>query len=291
MKRLCCFAAVGLLIAAQNQYTAKAEDAVSKKPKKSDQIGLFYQPNNADAGTGVFRPGNVVISRPALWGLSAQPTSRAIVKTSAGDIAIETGTIMPATLVSGMPGSASDTLVYCTVSEAPERVVATGLLGMLSSKILDSLTDGQKCLMDKDDDGRADHAFLLNAGSREDRLPRAIEPQELNVAELREAGAGDLVSITLTKSKNIEFVIDIEHRGESMKFDSIIGPKNKVKYTKRVSVGKNQTFPINFSVYGAKFQILAFDPQTRSATIEFGGQNRDDLIEVPTKTVVRVRYY
>lgn len=265
-----------------------AADGEASKPKRTDQIGLYYKPNDTDAVERIFKPGDAVVSRPALWALSAQLDAKLVLPTSEGNVEIEAGTVMPATLVAGLPGSDGETLVFCTVSKAADKVVTTRLLGVLGSKIVDSLSDGQKCLIDSDKDGKAEKAFLLNVGNADDRLPKAIDTVALNVSEFREAGVGNHVSIRLTKSKHIEFIIDIQQQGKSMKFDAITVPEGS--FSKRKTVGKNPQFPIEFQYYGAKFTITDFDPETRSATIRFNGQNRDDLVVVPTHTIVRVRY-
>lgn len=266
-----------------------SSEPAATKPKRVNQVGQFYQPNNVEPGIYTFDLGDDIVSQPTLWGISPKLDRRQSIATSDGQLFIEAEAVLPGVLVSGLPESDGDELVFCTAAKNKAPAPTMGLLGVLGTKIIDSLTDGQRCVWDKDNDGNADHAFLLNKGSRSDRTPSKIESIPLNVVELREVGPGNGVYISLSERKAPEFTIEIYQQGEEQIFDFI--KKGNGSIPKVLRLKKNQIYPVDLEIYGANFQVISFDEKSKQITIQFDERYSDLLVNVPTETVVRYRYY
>jgi hypothetical protein len=269
--------------------TATEPEAVNEKPKPKSQAGLFYRAGNVKAGIRTFGPGDLIVRQPTLWGLSAKLTMPATIKLDSESLFVPDGVVLPAVKIIGLPNATGETIAFCTEAKKADKLLTTSAFGIFGAKIADSLTDGQKCLLDSDGDGNADQGFLLNDGKREDRLPRPISPVPLNIAELREPGLGYAVIIQLVKSKKPTFEIDILHDGNFKQFhtiDTTLG-----SFSKRISISKKVSLPQDLNVFGTKFRVQAFNAETGEVTLEFAEADEARLMPVPTETKVTYTYW
>lgn len=268
--------------------TATEPEAVNEKPKPKSQAGLFYRAGNVKAGIRTFGPGDIIVKQPTLWGLSAKLTIPATINLDGEALFIPDGAVLPAVTIVGIPNATGEIIAFCTQAEKADKVLTTSVFGVLGAKIADSLSDGQKCLLDSDGDGKADQGFLLNDGKRQDRLPQPISPVPLNIAELREAGFDYAVTIELVKSKKPTFQINILHDGKFKQFNTINTALGS--YSKSSSIPKKSPLPQELNVFGTKFRVLAFNAETREATLEFAEADEAFLMPVPTDTKITYTY-
>lgn len=275
-------------LTAQTQEDTATNSAKPEKPSIVGQFGLFYKPNDVEAGVKIFKPGDNVFQQPAYWSDSAKVSEFVKIKTSKGEASIPDGMILPAVAITGLPGTSEIAIVYCTPPKKMDAETSTRMFGVLGRKIADSLSDGQKCLYDKDGDGSAELGFLLNDGTAEDRVPQPITPIALNVMKFRKAGLDYWVSLKLDKAKRPTFSLDMMQNGKKAKFYQITVGEQRYPRTK--SVDKNSVLPIDFSNYGAKFRIISHDPKSGETKIEFSGQDKDQWMMVPTETEITVRF-
>lgn len=263
--------------------------SATDKPKADRDAGRFYFPNRDEAGTRTVKSGEEIIRRPVVYSLSAKIAQTVRLRTSEGPAEILAGTVLPAVRIVNLPGQQGDVLAYCTPVVKANPALARGMFGVLGAKLIKSATDGRKCLFDRDGDGIADHAFLIDDGTAEDRAPQPIPPIALDIAENQPAGAGDYVSIRLRKASRPSFVIDIFENGKALTFDTITS--DGISQTKRPTVEKDAALPIDYEIYGAKFQILGFDKKDGSMTIQWSADHRELMRSVPSEIVFVYRYY
>lgn len=280
-----CFALLGL----HSQGHAQSEPTrVSAKPKIVNEVGLFYKPNDVATGVREYKPGDLVLSQPTRWAVSAKIQEQVILGSGANAVVIARNSVLPLILVSNLPDAEGEQPVFCTVAGYHKTQNKTGALAALINNAANSLQDGQKCLWDKDGDGNAELGFLLNVGAREDRAPRPIPPVALNVEEFRAAGEGERVVIKLENGKRPKFSIDIIQQGKSIQFDTITALGRT--YSRVTSLHKDSQYPTEMDIFGANVRILSYDKTSRLAKIELGLIEREKLVVVPTLTVIEVRY-
>jgi hypothetical protein len=252
------------------------------------QSGLFYKPNDIEPGTYTFKVDDTVVERPALWGLSAKLDQDLVIPTSKGDITVASGTVMPALTVSGVPGVGENMILFCTVRRGGLKGDTNFGFGA-TRDIWDSTKDGQICVLDNNDDGKTDYGFLINSGSRDDRIPKKIENLSLNIEELRPAGEGYKIKILLWLLKPTLFHLDIYYDGKKIGFNSISA--DGFYQERNTTLPKNYTFPYDVNIFGTKFRIISYDWEKRTITLDFSEKDRDLLISIPTRTVTSFRFY
>jgi hypothetical protein len=116
------FAFISLTLSAQAQGQIRSESIqTSPKPKVVDAFGLFYKPNDVATGVREFKPGDIVLSQPTRWAVSAQIEERASFGSDADANVIAPDTIMPLFLVSNLPGALEEQQVFCTVAKYQKR--------------------------------------------------------------------------------------------------------------------------------------------------------------------------
>jgi hypothetical protein len=281
----------GLLAAGVTLIAAPiAAEEARQKPKPDAEAGRFYVPNAGKTGTVTVLPGEELLRQPIRWGIAAKPGTAVRFPTSDGEAVIKAGETLPAVEISGLPGANGNSLAYCTnVPMLKEKGGGGGLMGALGSAIIRSLQDGRKCLLDKDGDGSADLAFLIDDGELSDRTPRPIAPVALNVAEMAEVGPGDYVAIEARKGSRPAFRIVIFQNGKHVNFHTLTTPDGRERRFQ--SVAKGATYPLTHRIYGARFDIVSHDPATGAMTIAWPAEAAADKVPVPSEIQYSYRYY
>jgi hypothetical protein len=248
------------------------------EPRVVSQSKLFYQPNRMGAGVKVVHSGDDVVVRPTAWALSAKLDVDAILSTSEGQVRIPAGAILPSVTFSGISGSA-EVSGFCTAERKSVADKSTGSIwASLQTKLIRSLEDGRKCIVDTDGDGQADVGFLLNDGSKEDRIPKSIRSVNLNVAKLRERNEGSSITIKLVRVSRPTFAIYIYDEGKQKQFSNL--QSTGVFEESWQEAPKGAQFPVDMVVFGAKLKLIASDKKAKTVTIEM--IENDEYREVPT---------
>lgn len=254
-----------------------AEEA-SSKPEISAETGRFYLPNDGKHGTQVVKDGDEVLRQPIRWDMAARTATEVRFATSDGDAVIPAGTILPAVRILHVAGMDATSIAWCThVPYIKDK--ARGLLGMLSTTAMRSLKDGRKCVVDRNGDGTAELALLIDDGTTTDRSLRPISPVALNMMSMAEIGSGDYVSIVVRKASRPSFRIVMYQNGKQVHFDTISVRGMNEPYIK--SVDKKANYPLPFGIYGARFEIRSFDPITGTVTISWPSDGLGEKVPVP----------
>ena len=261
----------------------------ASKPKIHARVGMFYFPNAEERGTKTFRPNEAILHRPTVWGLSAKIDRTVTLATSDGPASIEAGTVLPAVEISGLPGTSTKVIAFCTVVQKQLSRFGASQFGVLGAKIFRSLTDGRKCLYDKDDDGIAETGFLIDDGTREDRTPQGIEPEDLNITEFREAGFGNHVVFELQKGSTPSFRINIVVNNKKLDFDKIVDRTSAENRFQKIP--KKGALPLDHVMFGAHFTILSHDKRTGETTIDWPSGYESEMVSVPTEVTFVYTFY
>ena len=119
----------------------------------------------------------------------------------------------------------------------------------------------QLCLVDSDGDSAADRAILAGAKREEDRTPIVIDPTPISVtrdvplpgeseARLRFSGGVGIIG-------NIGIDLEVIENGRPLAFSN-----------GRTLISKG-SLPRDVSIFGARFTLLSYDPQTKTARIRW----------------------
>ena len=258
---------------------AHAPALAADKPRLDGETRRFYFPNAVEAEEKVARPGEVILRRPVVWAWSAQIDASVELRTTAGSVTIDGGTVLPVVKISGLPGETEEVLAYCTAAPRFKPKTMGFMFGTLGAKAIRSMSDGRKCLYDKDGDGAAEFGFLLDEGKAEDRAPQPIAPVPLNIRENREVGTGDYVSITLRQASRPAFKVDVFENGNHVSVGS-----------QRVDLAKDTALPSETEVFGARFTIVAHDRKSGAVTLKWSGTDKNARIPVRSETVYVFNY-
>lgn len=249
------------------------------KPKLDGETRRFYFPNAIEAGSKTVQPGDEILRRPVVWAFSAQLDAPVALQTADGPVMIDGATILPVVKISGLPGESGEVLAYCTAAPRFKPKTTGFLFGSLGAKAIRSMSDGRKCLYDKDGDGAAEFGFLLDEGNAKERAPQSIAPVPLNITQNREIGSGDYVVITLRQASRPSFKVDVFENGAHVSVGS-----------QRIDLPKDATFPSEVDVFGARLTVLAHDKKNAGVTLSWTGGDKDARIPVRSETVYIFTY-
>ena len=264
-----------------------AENQPSNKAAVAVEPGLYYLPNEGPAGVRLVKGRDLVLDRPARWGISAKPEVEINFQTSKGLAKIKAGSILPEVVIDGLSGAKPGAAAFCTLKRNSTWGVRNEMWGPLWSHIVASLSDGRICLLDQDEDGLADSAFLIGTGTEADRTLHTIKPVALNVATLREADDGRRVQIQLLHGRSPKFRIQILDGGKPLVFESV--RHGSIVESRDQELPQNAVYPIYFTILGAKFKIIDYSFDDKVAKIEYNSE-KETVVEVPTTVDVHYTF-
>ncbi len=235
------------------------------------QASQIILPNQEPRGERTYRVGDEILRTPLRWTVAAQP-ERSIAVTIAGEpLVINIDQPLPLVAVQQQRGSGPFFDAFCTPRKSPPRSVGLGGLGLLGNALMQSWTDAQTCVVDRDRDGRFDHAMVLGTGGTEERVLHGIVPTAYRVQrDLPDSPSDNHVRIRLSSvsAKQARFVLEIVQRGDSQQFRSIQGGDGTEAF-RDTRVRTDQGLPADGHVFGADFRVIAVDPARKTVTIQW----------------------
>jgi hypothetical protein len=254
---LCAILALAATSAAAGPYTVQ---------QTAIQLAL---PNSGPRGAHDYHNGDRVLDVPLLWAAAATLRAPATVLADGASEQLPAGKVLPMQML--VEGNGVAIPAFCTPRRAGERFAERRASGVLGLAVVRSLirgwTDRQTCLIDSDQDGRADLSLIVGDGSAEARTPRAIEPVPIEVAELVPISDQDRVTIVLSGTGRdwAEFTLNIVQQGHARNFDSISGHWGSSMRTTRVRLSPGRSQAV--SIMGAAFWLTGVDKPSRAARI------------------------
>lgn len=244
--------------------------AVAQAQQDRQQAAQIVLPNQEPRGEKTYRVGDEILRTPLRWTVAAQP-ERSIAVTIAGEpLVINIDQPLPLVAVQQQRGSGPFLEAYCTPRKSPPRSVGLGGLGLVGNALMQSWTDAQTCVVDRDRDGRFDHAMVLGTGGVEERVLHGIMPTAYRVHRDLPNSPDDEVRIRVTSvsAKQVRFDLQIIQRGDEQQFRSIRGDDGSVEY-RDTRVRVDQGLPADVQIFGADFKVVAVDPARKTVTINW----------------------
>lgn len=252
-----------------------------KDRQQSPQIIL---PNQEPRGERPYSKDAYILRTPLRWAVAARVKGEVGVSIAQQPLRIEDGALLPLVAVQAQAGSGPFLDAFCTPRKGPKKTIGgMGLLGMVGNALQRSWTDAQTCLIDKDGDGKFDHAMLIGDGGAVERVAHPIQPVGFAVEQNVPVGAGNEVRIRLSSvsAKRAIFELQIEQRGKTLTFETIEsdGAPAVERWT-RVQLGS--TYPVAAQIFGADFEVVGSDQSRKSVTIRWPETApRDARREIP----------
>lgn len=252
------------------------------------QAPQLILPNQEPRGEREYSKGDYILRTPLRWAVAARVQGEVAVTIAQQPLRIEKGALLPLVAVQARAGSGPFLDAFCTPRKGPKKTMGgMGLLGMVGNALHRSWTDAQTCLIDKDRDGRFDHAMLIGDGGAVERIPHPIEPVGFAVEQDVPVGPGNEVRIRLSgvSAKRATFELQIEQRGKALTFESIESDRlPRVDRWSRVEVGTAQ--PVSAEIFGANFEVVGSDVARKSVIIRWPDTApRDSRREMPEMIV------
>jgi hypothetical protein len=177
---------------------------------------------------------------------------------------------------------------FCVARLADPTKATGGLLGGILAR---SLTDGQFCIIDKDNDGIADMSVLINAGSPAARMPVAIAPLRYRTDVGVEVGPGDYARLIYRGGQKFE--LEFYQQGSKRRFDTFTTSGNYGRETfsswiRRTKLGDGNQI---FVTPSGKLRLRSFDKASGALTVDWDGRARLKLMPVPDEVRTTIRYY
>lgn len=256
------------------------------------QAPQIILPNQEPRGERAYSKNDYILRTPLRWAVAARVQGEVSVTIAQQPLRIEEGALLPLVAVQARAGSGPFLDAFCTPRKGPKKTMGgMGLLGMVGNALHRSWTDAQTCLIDKDGDGRFDHAMLIGDGGAVERIPHPIEPVSFAVAKDVPVGPGNEVRIRLSgvSAKRATFELQIEQRGKALTFESIESDRlPTVDRWNRFELGTGQ--PTAAEIFGANFVVVAADVARKSVIIRWpDSAPRDARREMP-ETIVYQAY-
>ena len=239
--------------------------------KDRQQAPQIILPNQEPRGERSYSKNDYILRTPLRWAVAARVQGEVAVTIAQQPLRIEDGALLPLVAVQAQPGIGPFLDAFCTPRKGPKKTMGgMGLLGMVGNALHRSWTDAQTCLIDKDDDGRFDHAMLIGDGGAVERVAHPIDPVGFAVEQNVPVGPGNEVRIRFTglSAKRATFELQIQQRGKALTFESIESDRSpRVDRWSRVELGTAQ--PVSAEIFGANFDIVASDVPRKSVTIRW----------------------
>ncbi len=251
---------------------ALLSSALLTPPANPDYIETAWivQPDSAQTGERAVRDGDYVVKHrllpPSLVELREDATDA-----KSGKVLAKAGDQLFGLLTSGAP-------VFCVNSVPKQNAARTLLFG--SGNL-------QRCLIDSDKDGRLDGSF--NAGNAIAGLPNFMRKRPKKPGAV---AGGAYVAVDPATDRQ-QYFVGVRYEGRA----AIIGkgsvPTFSIRYGTEDNVGsltydevpKDGAFPINMTILGARFAVLARDAETIQVKID------EAMPEQLFGVVVTTRYY
>lgn len=187
------------------------------------------------------------------------------------DIVLDTGAVLPLVVLQEREGAGPFFQAYCTARREPVKTTSPGaFIGNALNALTRSLSDGQSCLVDKDADGKFDHALVVAAGGDLERVHYPITPVGYERLNDEPISSDDEVRIRLTgvSKARAKFRIDIVQRGFTQEFDTI-HYGGRVVALRRYSSPIDGKMPFVVRLYGADFAIQSADAAQKTVTLSW----------------------
>lgn len=186
---------------------------------------------------------------------------------------LPSGTTLPEVLLVKGAGTRAERVAYCTPSRVKQKVKGSllggNLVGILMSKIENSFKDSQKCLEDRDGDGKFDHTFMVGEGPGDLTDGADIAPVPYARQSLAPVGANDYVTLTggvITK-KRIWLRLALLQDGKETFFDAVRDGPFFAEKTSEYRIDRDLGW--EQQIYGIRFKIKSADPATKTMEIEW----------------------
>ncbi|MFN4097085.1 MAG: hypothetical protein ACK4GG_09980, partial [Sphingomonas sp.] len=144
--------------------------------KDRQQAPQIILPNQEPRGERSYSKDDYILRTPLRWAVAARVQGEVVATIAQQPLRIEDGALLPLVAVQAQPGTGPFLDVFCTPRKGPKKTMGgMGLLGMVGNALHRSWTDAQTCLIDKDGDGRFDHAMLIGDGGAVERVAHPIQ--------------------------------------------------------------------------------------------------------------------
>lgn len=258
---------------------------------KWDQAPQGFLANTGPRGTISYKVGNEPILRlPLVWTEAARIDAPVTFSFSGESVTIPAGTVLPAVTLTEPAAPAMPRRLYCTPSKVKTRTRSGSLWAMMQNKLINSLSDSQKCLEDTDGDGKLDHTLMVGEGKDDLRPGSQIDAISFAKLSNAEIGPTDYVTLELASAKADSATIILRvYQGEKpLQFIRVSqGPYTAEAWTKYKSA---ESFNRPLELFGIRFEILSTDPGQKSATIRWPEDApRDSLPLIPTDLYLVMR--
>jgi hypothetical protein len=246
--------------------------------------------NSGPRGEVTYRKGDDLLQLPLLWGDAARIEAPVTFDFAGKQETVPANSTLPLVRFRQFGQGTATRSIYCTRSRITERLKSGGLVGIMTSKIMNSLKDSQKCLEDTDNDGKFDRTLIIGEGDNDFKIGASIEPVSFVPMSLSQIeGEGDYLKLELTGvSKDKVFVgLRIKRNNEDLFF---------VDISSGGFYGRNRT-PIKFDgssekrieIFGIQFDVIAIDVASKTVKIRWpNGAQKDRLLTIPID--VRMTY-
>ena len=168
--------------------------------------------------------------------------------------------------------------------------LAGALLGSLGMKLVRSGTDGQFCLIDRDNDGQLDHSVLVNDGSPAARMPVQMAPISYELAVNVPVSEGD--SLRILYRDKYRFELEIVQQDEVRHFDSfsVNTSAGRREYLRQARSVKTPDGSFAITVPGVELSAASYDKASKSAAVRWPATKNATVMPVPEDVRFRVRY-
>ncbi len=247
--------------------------------------------NSGPRGEVTYRKGDDLVRLPLLWGNAAQIEAPVTFDFAGEKETIPANATLPLVQFRANGQQASTRKIYCTRSRITERIKSGGLMGILQSKLINSLSDTQKCLEDTDNDGKLDRTLIIGEGDNDFTIGGPIAPLSFKTLGLAPIdGNGDYLELNLISvGKNkVQIWLGITRQGKALQFQRISsGGITSQRFTTLKTDGAGTN---SFQIFGVRMDIVSIDPVAKTATIKWPDDAPQDLVlAVPID--VRATYY
>ena len=277
------------LAAAAALFAAPGSALAQRDREQSPQL---FIPASGTGGEATYKVGDYVLRVPLVWARAAILTEGVTVTAGDRTETLAAGMALPDEILLEAEESKTFFTAFCTPRKAAERGLDGGLGGALfggslTRSLVRSATDAQFCLVDSDSDGKFDKSMLVGAGWGEVRTPRAITPVGFERRANVPISAEDEVRIQLRAvgKSQVGFRLEIVQQGNKRAFQ-YIGGSNGVIATRDNWIGTKKGLPQFGEIYGAEFEITAFDRAARTVTIRWLPVPRDRAMAIPDGFVI-----
>jgi hypothetical protein len=263
---------VGLLLAAQ------AATPVLAEPKLLEVESRFAVVEPHEGGSRTILTGEMILEIPMRWRQGATlagPVSRQFGKRS---FAVAAGDVMARTQVAYPQAGFEQAMTFCLPR-------ATYVGNPLSRAVWRSTTDGQFCVIDRDNDGSIDHSMLLNTGEPAERQPQPLAAIRYTLEAGPKVGPGDRFKVHFNGGANFQLSMEQGGTEQPFAFFRYEDARGRHGFASTIKGRKQPDGTFLVELPGRSFVLSEVDKTARTARISWQPVTETSVIPVPDEVL------